>query len=222
MDINNFTIKHSFSNFAVDFTFSIKNAQIVCIFGKSGSGKSTILRALSGLNSKALIDKEKLAFLFQDNSVFTNFNVWENIVFSTTKTLKDEIKYYLKSYLSFKEKKYFLYLLRLAKLNHLRYEKVDNLSGGQRQRLALLCALAKNSEFILLDEPFSALDDENKENLMKFIAKINKEFKNKIIFVSHSKYEIYSLADVIYEIEDGKNKKIYTKEEFKKEKIGKI
>lgn len=222
MDINNFYIKHSFSNFDVDFTFSIKNAQIVCIFGRSGSGKSTVLRALAGLNSKALIDKEKLAFLFQDNSVFTNFNVWENIVFSTTKTLKDEIKYYLKNYLSFKEKKYFLYLLRLANLRHLRYEKVENLSGGQRQRLALLCALAKNSEFILLDEPFSALDDENKEILMKFIVKINKEFKNKIIFVSHSKYEIYSLADVIYEIEDGKNKKTYTKQEFKKEKIGKI
>lgn len=217
MAMNELILKHSFKDFSIDAKITFNDGEIIALFGDSGSGKSTMLKLIAGLIDKPLLDD--VAFLFQDCTLFDNFNVYENLVFSNTKTLLDDLKYIFSKKLDEKTASFYENLLNLANLSKFKNKSIKSLSGGQKQRLALICALSKNAKYILLDEPLSALDDSNKIALIKLIKQINKDYKSTIILVSHSCFEINALANKVYFIKDGRIEKCLNKDEFYLEKI---
>ena len=156
---------------------SLKMRELITLFGKSGAGKTTILRILAGLttpdfgiikvqdsiwfSSKDKINippqKREIGFVFQDYALFPNMSIEENLLFALPKR---------------GDKKHIEELLEIVELQNFRKVKPSMLSGGQQQRVALIRALVRNPKILLLDEPFSALDaymsQRLKEELLKF------------------------------------------------------
>lgn len=199
-----FHCQKSFNGFKLDLEFKIHNGEFVALYGKSGSGKSTILRLLAGfdkpdsgvISSDGVIyynkdiflppQKRNIGYLFQDYALFPNMSVIQNLLFA-----KNDIKFATE-------------LLELAELLEFKNAYPHTLSGGQKQRTALARALMRRPKILLLDEPLSALDAKLRIKLQDYLSQIHKKYNMSIILVSHDKHEIYRLANHIYEIDNGK------------------
>lgn len=178
-----------------DVSFSAKQGEIIGLLGTSGCGKSTILRAISGLdseydgeisvNGKITRDiQDEIGFIFQEPRLFPWLTVLDNVTFGLkgTKAEKEKLgKTYLEN----------VGLGDSAKL----YPK--QLSGGMAQRVAIARALVTSPEILLLDEPFSALDAFTKMQLQDLLLDIWKTYKSTIIIVTHDIDEATYLCDRI-------------------------
>ncbi|MGH1601431.1 ABC transporter ATP-binding protein [Campylobacter majalis] len=190
--------------FVLNANLQINKGEFVCLYGKSGSGKTTILRLLAGFEtpdsgeivvngvkfysgSKSLSPQNRnIGYLFQDYALFDNMNIYENLLYAKNDTKKaDE-------------------LLDKMDLALLKNAKIQKLSGGQKQRVALARALMRDPEILLLDEPLSALDIKTRENLQEYLAKIHAQHNISVILVSHDVAEIYRLCERVYVVDDGK------------------
>jgi molybdate transport system ATP-binding protein len=183
----------------------VEDKTFVGVTGNSGSGKTTLLRMISGLskpdtgviqvdgepwfNSKLNIDlppqKRKTGFMFQEHALFPNMTVKQNILYALNDTVEVEK------------------LLTLMELKSLENIYPEKLSGGQKQRVALARAVIQKPKILLLDEPFSSLDDKMCFILQKEIKKIHHLFGITIFFVSHRSHEIISMASRIVVIDEG-------------------
>lgn len=181
--------------------------------GSSGSGKSMTLRCIAGietpdtgrivLNNHVLFDSEKkinmpirerkVGFLFQNYALFPNMTVEENIGFGLVKRISKVDK-------ANKISKKIMDL----QLNGMEKRYPYQLSGGQQQRVALARALVVDPEILLLDEPFSALDEHLRNNMIIRLKEDLKEFKGTSIFVTHNMEEAYQLCNNIIIIAGGK------------------
>lgn len=187
----------------------LKTQDFITLFGKSGAGKTTILRILAGLSepdfgmiqvngetwydSSAKINlppqKRKIGFVFQDYALFPNMSVEQNLVFALPKKAD---KAHIKS------------LLEITELGALRNLKPNMLSGGQQQRVALARALVRSPEILLLDEPFSALDSAMSHRLQEELLRIHRHFKLTTFLVSHNFSEVFFLSNFVVHLESGK------------------
>jgi len=190
--------------------------ELVAVFGKSGTGKTTLLRMIAGLTApdKGVIkignrtvfdsyqkinlkpQQRNIGFMFQDYALFPNMTVEENIRFAQA------------------EKAFANELISTFELDALRRRKPDKLSGGQRQRVALARALALKPAILLLDEPLSALDEELRFSLQKEITKAHAIFRSTTLMVSHDIDEIQTMASKILFIEKKKVEQIFEPEEI--------
>tara|TARA_B100000003_G_C10898910_1_gene358403 strand:+ start:735 stop:1352 length:618 start_codon:yes stop_codon:yes gene_type:complete len=187
LEVNNLSFSYGNELIFQNVSFIIENREIGLIQGESGIGKSTLLNVISGLqrpqsgsiicNSKTFYDfnkclkteKRNIGYVFQDFALFPHINTEKNIKFAHTK-----------SDISFKET---IDLFGLTKhLNKMPHE----LSGGQQQRVAIARAILMKPSLILLDEPFSNLDDKNKEAVKKLIVKAIDIFDIPCLLVSHT------------------------------------
>lgn len=193
----------------LDIDLSLPSGQLYALYGKSGAGKTSILRMLAGLmeptqgkivfNGEVWFDtekgirlkpqKRKLGFVFQDYALFPNMTVEQNLRFAlqrhqTGKVINE--------------------LVKLVELEGLRHKKPTHLSGGQKQRVALARALVQRPEFLLLDEPLSALDAELRFKLQKYIRRLHEAFGLTTLLVSHNPDEVRVMADQVLFIEAGK------------------
>jgi molybdate transport system ATP-binding protein len=175
------------NNFDLDIEFK-SDKKLIAIVGKSGSGKTTILRCIAGLEEYDGFIKgvKNIGVIFQNYALFPNMNVVENLKFA-----KDDIKEIKK-------------LISIMELEGLEDKYPHTLSGGEAQRVALARALLLKPDILLLDEPFSALNQSLKQKLYKEIEFIKEKFNIQIILISHDLGEVYRLADEIIEIENGK------------------
>ena len=197
------------AEFDLDVSFQV-NDNILGLMGASGSGKSMTLKCIAGietpdqgrivLNGRVLFDSEKkinvpiqkrnVGYMFQSYALFPNMNVYENIsVGLRARKVKDVDIVVQKVMQQFR-------IFELAS----RYPK--QLSGGQRQRVALARLMAYEPDVLLLDEPFSALDEDLKEDLLQEL-KSELQISKPVIFVSHDKEEVNELCDLKYKIKQG-------------------
>lgn len=202
--------------FDLNLHLEIPLGKFVCIFGKSGAGKSTILRMLSGLCSpdrgkivvgdKVFFDSDKninvptqerkIGFVFQDYALFPHLNVYKNIIFAHKgdKNRVDEV-------------------ISLMELESFCDKKISTLSGGQTQRVALARALVSSPEVLLLDEPLSAIDREMRYKLQEELKNLSNHFNISSFLVSHDLGEVFRLSDYVAELKDGKITKFGTPQE---------
>lgn len=197
------------AEFDLDISFQVDD-NILGLMGASGSGKSMTLKCIAGietpdqgrivLNNRVLFDSEKkinvpiqkrnVGYMFQSYALFTNMNVYENIsVGLRARKVKDVDIVVQKVMQQFR-------IFELAS----RYPK--QLSGGQRQRVALARLIAYEPDVLLLDEPFSALDEDLKKDLLQEL-KSELQISKPVIFVSHDKEEVNYLCDLKYKIKQG-------------------
>lgn len=197
------------AEFDLDVSFQVDD-NILGLMGASGSGKSMTLKCIAGietpnqgrivLNGRVLFDSEKkinvpiqkrnVGYMFQSYALFPNMNVYENIsVGLRARKVKDVDIVVQKVMQQFR-------IFELAS----RYPK--QLSGGQRQRVALARLMAYEPDVLLLDEPFSALDEDLKEDLLQEL-KSELQISKPVIFVSHDKEEVNELCDLKYKIKEG-------------------
>lgn len=137
--------------------------------------------------------KRKIGYVFQNPTLFSHLNVKENIAYS--------LKYN-------NEKKDVNKISSSLGVEHLLERKVYHLSGGEKQRVAIAQALVSSPDLLLLDEPLSSLDEEAKEDILKYLNIIKSEFNIPIFLISHFMDEISGLADYGVFIEQGKVKKM--------------
>lgn len=190
-------------NMELNVKINFKSGSFISLSGESGSGKTTILRCLAGLekaNGFIKVDdeiwqdekiflspqKRRIGFVFQDYALFENLSVKDNFLF-----VEKDIDYCNK-------------LLDMLGLMSLKDRYPTNLSGGQKQRVALGRAMMRKPKLLLLDEPLSALDPHLRARLQDEISKIQDLFKTTTILVSHDPNEIYKLANYMFVLKNGK------------------
>lgn len=198
---------------AVDFVLP---CGITVIAGASGSGKSTLLHCLAGLRKAdkgtikcadlLFFDAEKrvnvppqdrkCGYVFQNLALFPNMNVAENICYGIDKQSKQMQQERLGK------------LLSLIKMEGMEKRSISALSGGQAQRVALARALAPSPKLLLLDEPFSALEAELREELGQELKALEASLNVPILLVTHSKSEALFLSKNLVLMENGKVKAI--------------
>jgi molybdate transport system ATP-binding protein len=193
-------------NLQIKATFKL--GELVVLFGDSGAGKTTLLRIISGLtkpdkgyirvgnsiwlDTKAKINQtpqqRNIGFMFQDYALFPNMTVLENITYA----------------LGEKNSRYGKELIEKFGLTEFATRKPAKLSGGQKQRVALARALACKPEFLLLDEPLSALDSKIRSTLQDEILKAHSYNNTTTLLVSHDLTEVFRLAQKVLKINNGK------------------
>lgn len=212
-------IQKKLAGFELNVKFQ-KSGKPLALLGASDSGKSMTLRCIAGLekpdygiiekDGKTIfnsfeginieVGKRKTGFIFQNYALFPNMTIYENIAFGLGKISKDE--------------KYEIIMRELEKVHLKGLEKryPYQLSGGQQQRAAIARALALNPEILLLDEPFSALDDHTRGVVVREIGEMLDSFKGVSIFVTHNMEEAYRLSENIAVISKGKEEAFGDKE----------
>jgi ABC-type sulfate/molybdate transport systems ATPase subunit len=203
-------IKKKFRGFNLDVSFRT-SIGVTGLLGASGSGKSMTLRCIAGiekpdegkiiLNGHTLFDSDKginipsrmrkVGYLFQNYALFPNMTVEDNIGFALDKLSRDKKLFIIKQ------------KVRMMKLEGLEKRYPSQLSGGQQQRVAIARALAIEPEILLLDEPFSALDDHLRNHLTKQLVDILSEYNGTTLFVSHNMEEAYKICNNLVALKDG-------------------
>ena len=177
--------------FIKNLNLKIKNGNILCVFGKSGVGKSSLVNVIAGtsddnlifegkifLNGKILndipIEKRKIGLLLQDGALFPHLTVEQNIYFGMNRKLKSKEKLIV-----IKDN------LKKANMDGFQNRYPHTLSGGQKARIACLRAIMSDPEALLLDEPFSSLDPEHRNTFRNFVISRIKESKIPCLLVTH-------------------------------------
>ena len=193
------TLSKRFGRFiAVDnVTIDIGAGEFFMIVGPSGCGKTTLLRILAGLekptsggytvNAGANSHRPENAMVFQGDSLFPWMTVWENAAYglrmraAPAAQIKETVGHYLNR----------------TGLTRFADAYPHQLSGGMRQRVSIARAFANDPEILLMDEPFSALDAQNKLLLQEELLRIWEEHRKTVLFITHSVDEAVLLGDRI-------------------------
>lgn len=209
-DFLRISIETSLGNFNLKADIT-GDKEIIVLFGPSGSGKSTILNCVTGLqridrgeillgerhfvsSERSVLlapQKRRCGYLPQNPSLFPHMTVAQNICFALSKETK------------LTQEKRLTELLSIFRLEGFEKARVSELSGGQAKRAALARALAAPPDILLLDEPFSALDDDLREELALEIKNIQRELNIPLLLVTHSKQEALLIADKVVVLKRG-------------------
>jgi len=201
-----------------DLTFSLDAKKTLSILGKSGCGKTTMLKTIGGLvapdsgsvqlNGADITnirpEKRNIVYLYQEDLLFPHLNAFENIAFGLRlkkipeNTIKEEVTHMLCS----------------LELESQSQKMPNQLSGGQRQRVSFGRAIITNPSLLLLDEPFGSLDAGTRYRMQGLFQNLSQEFDITSLFVTHDLKEAVLMGDKIGFMQAG-NLKVYTdKEEF--------
>jgi NitT/TauT family transport system ATP-binding protein len=176
-----------------DASLQVSSGEFVAILGPSGCGKSTLLELCAGLEpvsrgfiaidgERVLGPNPKAVMVFQEHSLFPWLDVEANVGFG----LKMR---------GIRNSNQVTEILERVKLARFAHHYPHQLSGGMKQRVAIARALVANPEFILMDEPFAALDFQTRVLMQQFLLEVWAGFRSTILFVTHQIDEAVLLAD---------------------------
>ena len=184
--------------------------QIIALVGASGSGKSTVLRAVAGLERISAGDiwiggrnmegvpthKRGVGMVFQDGQLFPHMSVYRNIAYGLS----------MHGWKKAQKKHRVAQLLQLVDLEGFENRSIDTLSGGQAQRVALARSLAPEPQLLLLDEPLSAVDADLRESLSTQLRAILKQTGTSALYVTHDPAEAQRVSDRLVRMNNGQIK----------------
>ena len=197
-----------------DVSFNVRRGEIFVIIGLSGSGKSSLIRCVNMLNkptsgsilfegravekmsNKELLEyrRNHVSMVFQSFGLMSNLDVMGNVAFGL------EVKGISREQ---REKKA-LEMIEMVGLSGYEHEPIFNLSGGMRQRVGIARALATDSDVLLMDEPFSALDPLVRNDMQFELLSIQRKLKKTIVFITHDINEAFKLGDTVTIMRDAK------------------
>ncbi|WP_134705173.1 ATP-binding cassette domain-containing protein [Ammoniphilus sp. YIM 78166] len=204
-----FNIKKKLPHFTLDIQYKMEK-DILVLFGRSGSGKTTVLNCIAGLvqpdegaimlggvsffnsssKGKSLPpQKRKVGYLFQDYALFPHMTVEKNMQYGITDRGQGT--------------QVLGRLIEVLGIGHLLKKYPHQISGGEKQRVALARALATEPSILLLDEPLSAVDQESRLQYQEELLRIHRMWEIPFIIVTHDRIEAEKLADTILFIEKG-------------------
>jgi len=204
-------LKKKAGAFSLDVSWEIDN-ELVVLFGYSGAGKSITLQMIAGLmrpdegivhsGEKVLFDslqgidlppqKRSFGYVFQDLALFPHMTVRENIRYGATGTDASECKKIVEE------------IIGAFRLEAVSNSLPSKLSGGQQQRVAFARALIRKPDVLLLDEPFSALDNPLRLEMGEFLNDVRSTYDIPVVLVTHDIFEAYTMADTIIVYANGR------------------
>ena len=194
ISVKNLTFSYDGKCLVENLNFDISNSCIGLIKGESGSGKSTLLNVIAGLkkadsgnvecNNKVYMDKNtflppesrRIGYVFQDFALFPHINAKQNITYALNKDFLHTD-----------------HITLVLNLNDHLHKMPHELSGGQQQRVAIARAIAMRPHLLILDEPFSNLDQKNAIEAQKIISKFIKDWDIPCLLVTHDQSELSEL-----------------------------
>ena len=207
------TLRAQFEARVGDFDLAVAldaDDELVVLYGRSGSGKSLTLRAIAGLlrplsgrieiggrtvfDAAAGVDlppqQRRSGYVVQEPTLFPHLDLRRNVLIGLERDVDAPARYEQ--------------LLHLLSIEGLDGRRPHQLSGGQQQRAALARALVRHSDVLLLDEPFSALDEALRTDLRAELLRLRREMRLSIVFVTHDLREAHLLADRIAVLDEGR------------------
>lgn len=196
-------LKHAFPGFALDVAFAAPPG-LTCLFGRSGSGKTTIINAVAGLlrpdEAAITLDgaplhhlpphRRRVGYVFQDGRLFPHLTVRDNLTYGARVRRLPQTD--------------FDRIVELLGIRELLSRRPAALSGGEKSRVAIGRALLSGPRLLLLDEPFAALDEARKVEILPYVEALRDSFGLPILYVSHALPEVARLATTIAVIEAGR------------------
>ena len=209
LEIKNLSLSYDNVKVLKNITFNLQKGQILCVLGESGCGKTSLLKAVRGLmnrdtgeiffqNKRVFNKSEKLvpgtkgiAIVHQDFQLEPGYTVYDNI--------RHHLIEFHKSYQESKTEE----IIDLCHLGSIRNQTSKELSGGQKQKVALAKAIIEESPLLLLDEPFSNLDNISKAEFKTILKNIVTKFTLSLLFVTHDSRDALTFSDEILIIQNG-------------------
>ncbi|OCW57820.1 molybdenum ABC transporter ATP-binding protein [Hoeflea olei] len=203
------SIRHSFGAFSIDVGFEAPTG-VTALFGRSGSGKTTVINAVAGLlrpqsghvtldgrvlfnsdtNAFTPVHRRRLGYVFQEGRLFPHLSVRQNLAYGRwfapreAGSAGDHV-------------------IEMLGIGALLDRRPGALSGGEKQRVAIGRALLARPKLLLMDEPLAALDEERKAEILPYLERLRDETDIPILYVSHSMVEVARLATTLVLIEAG-------------------
>ncbi len=214
-------LKKQYDSFNLDIDTQLQLKDVIALFGSSGSGKTSLMRLIMGLDSpdKGIISftgsdglktiwfdeanainippyQRHVGYMFQEDRLFPHLNALKNLEYATHRNTPASDLLSLD------------YVIESLELSSLLDRKIVNLSGGEKQRLSLARTLLTAPQLLLLDEPLSGLDRTRKLEVIPFLEQLPHRFKIPIIYVSHDIEEVSRLTKTTMVLSNGRNVKI--------------
>ncbi len=190
-------IKHrvSFGDFSLDVDTRVPGKGITGLFGESGSGKTSLLRCIAGLERSESADstpvhKRGVGYVFQEPQLFAHLNVRQNIEYGMRRNSMPRM--------SLDE------VVSMLEIGNLLERSVSGLSGGEAQRVSIARVLCQSPNLILMDEPLSALDERRRNDVLPYLDRLHAKSAVPIIYVSHNIDEICRLSDHLLVLDNGR------------------
>ena len=204
-------LKLNYPGFALEVDLKLPGRGVTALYGHSGSGKTTCLRCIAGLeraedgfvqiNDQVWQDsrnglfvpphKRALGYVFQEASLFPHLSVRANLEFGFKRIARQQRRVDL------------AHATELLGIAHLLDRHPQHLSGGERQRIGIARALLTSPQLLLMDEPLAALDSKRKGEILPYLERLHDELDIPVLYVSHAQDEVARLADHIVLLSDG-------------------
>jgi molybdate transport system ATP-binding protein len=202
----------AYSDFSLDVDLNLPGRGVTALYGHSGSGKTTCLRCIAGLeraehgfiriNDEVWQDSENgifvaphkraLGYVFQEASLFPHLSVLANLQFGLKRIAKSQRRVDMAQ------------ATELLGIGHLLERHPQHLSGGERQRVGIARALLTSPKLLLMDEPLAALDSQRKNEILPYLQRLHDELDIPVLYVSHAQDEVARLADHLVLLSEGK------------------
>jgi molybdate transport system ATP-binding protein len=204
------TFNLSMGDFQLDLQFDVPSRDITAVYGRSGCGKTTLLRVIAGLQpcpgGRLELDDDvwqdqgifrpphtrRLGFVFQEANLFPHLSVRSNLLYGQKRVKTDE------------RGADFDHIAAKLGLTTLLDRGVDGLSGGERQRVAIGRALLTSPRLLLMDEPLASLDQQAKAEIFPILEHLHDDFEVPVLYVSHARDEVARIADHLLLMDDGR------------------